>query len=227
MEKRRYKNTPYFVDEEGNVYGKRVKYLKQQLSTKGYKRISVTIDQTKYTIFVHRMVATAFIPNPYNKPEVNHIDGDKTNNHVTNLEWATTKENIRHANTILGKGVGETHSQATLTELQVREVCSYIEQGYRTVDVHKMTGIGLEKIKSIKKKSVWKHVVYDYDFPTGKSDHGVSDETFLWICHLLVKGYTAPMIISEYTGGAKLTPQMISAIRTRKMRPELSKEFNF
>ncbi|AUR92124.1 HNH nuclease [Vibrio phage 1.170.O._10N.261.52.C3] len=227
MEKRRYKNTPYFVDEEGNVYGKRVQYLKQQLTKKGYKRVSVTIDKTKYTLFIHRMVATVFIPNPENKPEVNHIDGDKTNNHVSNLEWMTTKENINHANTVLGKGVGETHSQATLTEIQVREVCEYIEQGYRTVDVQRITGIGLEKIKSIKKKAVWKNVVCDYNFPKGKSDHGISDETFLWICHLLERACTAPEIISKYTGGAKLTPQMISAIRTRKMRPELSKNFNF
>lgn len=63
----------------------------------GYQRVTLWSGGKKGNRLIHRLVAETFIPNPENKPEVNHKDGDKHNNHVDNLEWSTRKENIDHA----------------------------------------------------------------------------------------------------------------------------------
>lgn len=75
-------------------YGYRYKI---QTTDTGYKQIGRTVNGKRRTLQVHRLVAMAYIPNPENKPEVNHKDGNKANNHVSNLEWCTRKENQRHA----------------------------------------------------------------------------------------------------------------------------------
>lgn len=76
------------------------------LPTNGAGYIHVPITRGK-NMQVHRLVAEAFIPNPENKPFVNHIDGNKTNNRVDNLEWVTNRENQRHAIDVLGRKPGE------------------------------------------------------------------------------------------------------------------------
>lgn len=63
----------------------------------GYRRVHLCKDGKLEKFLVHRLVAEAFIPNPENKPYINHIDGNRHNNHVENLEWCTNRENIVHA----------------------------------------------------------------------------------------------------------------------------------
>lgn len=71
--------------------------LKQQVDKKGYHRVRVTVKREQKSFKVHREVAKAFIPNPNGLPQVNHIDGNKNNNCVENLEWVSNKENADHA----------------------------------------------------------------------------------------------------------------------------------
>lgn len=62
-----------------------------------YKQVSLWKENKGTSYYVHRLVAEAFIPNPEDKPEVNHIDGNRQNNHISNLEWVTSGENSLHA----------------------------------------------------------------------------------------------------------------------------------
>ena len=71
--------------------------LKQALNYKGYPIVYLSKESKQKTVSVHRLVALAFISNPQNKPQVNHIDGNKKNNNVSNLEWCSNQENQLHA----------------------------------------------------------------------------------------------------------------------------------
>lgn len=90
-------NSKYLVSDDGRIRRVGSNKDKAVRNKDGYVVTELYEGGSRSHVRVHRMVAEAFIPNPDNKPEINHIDGDKTNNHVSNLEWVTKKENCRHA----------------------------------------------------------------------------------------------------------------------------------
>lgn len=88
----------YEISDYGRVRNVNTgRLLKQGMHRQGYSLVWLSEYGERYAKTVHRLVAEAFIPNPDCKPQVNHIDGDKSNNHYTNLEWVTGSENTIHA----------------------------------------------------------------------------------------------------------------------------------
>jgi hypothetical protein len=86
----------YKIYTNGAVIGKSGKLLKLAIGTCGYYQVLI-YNKGKYkTYLLHRLIANLFIDNPDNLPEVNHIDGDKLNNSISNLEWCSRSQNIRH-----------------------------------------------------------------------------------------------------------------------------------
>ena len=94
----------YEINEDGTIYttgnhynGYKHKRMKTRINRCGYEQVCLSKDGTQKTYLVHRLIADAFLPNPNGLPCVNHNDGNKSNNHVDNLEWVTRSENSKHA----------------------------------------------------------------------------------------------------------------------------------
>lgn len=120
----------YTVDIFGNVVRKdKNQEMKQRYDQRGYPYVGLSKGGKQKYIKVHRIVATAFIPNPLNKREVNHIDGDKQNNCVWNLEWATSKENKMHS--II---TGLDHRSIRVRIVETGEVFNSIRECARAVN---------------------------------------------------------------------------------------------
>jgi hypothetical protein len=133
----------YEVSTFGNV--RSIKHINKNLkpfsNEKGYLYVSLMNNNKRYTRSIHILEATEFIPNPENKPTVNHNDGIKTNNYINNLEWATYSENNQHAyNTKLKKPSGKPIAQYNKENKKLNEFNSGLE-------AERMTSIGHMSIR--------------------------------------------------------------------------------
>lgn len=103
----------YEIDTNGVVYGKNGKPLKYSLNHNGYCIVNFYINHKRTGFAIHTLVAKQFVPNNnITKNQVNHIDGNKENNNVKNLEWVSPKENILHSTRVLGNNIGINNGNA-------------------------------------------------------------------------------------------------------------------
>lgn len=94
----------YYISKCGSIYSKNIDLiLIQNKNNRGYPRIRLFNDKKYQDLLISRLVAETFIPNPKNKPQVNHIDGNPMNNHIDNLEWNTKSENMKHSFRVLNR----------------------------------------------------------------------------------------------------------------------------
>lgn len=121
----------------------------------GYAAVNLTKRKKMRTLSVHRIVALHFIPNPHGYKEVNHKDGDKLNNHVSNLEWCTKSQNTKHAyDTGLRKQRSGQGSK--FTKEQVEQMRRLSDAGVKTSGIARNFGVGYTTIWRILNKKRWK-----------------------------------------------------------------------
>lgn len=157
-------NDNYLISNMGRIKNKKTnKILKVRPHyKKGYLHTNISIGGKLKTVFVHRLVAEAFIPNPENKPQVNHIDGNKQNNRIDNLEWCTAKENIHHAfeNKLIINKCGEDCYSSKLSSIQVKEIRKMhaLNRDITITDMAKKYNVSKKTIYNLIKYNTYKNI---------------------------------------------------------------------
>lgn len=129
-------------------------------NSKGYKIVHVKVDGKKVGIYLHRPIAILWVPNPEGKPYVNHIDGDRSNNDPSNLEWCTHQENMAHAfRTGLAPlpktGKGEDSPSAKLSWEKVDEIRDQYKLGVSRASIARCYGVSPGTIGFIVSNQTW------------------------------------------------------------------------
>jgi len=148
----------YYIDKLGNVYNKTKKLKPQPRS--GYLKVSLCNKGIISQMYIHRLIAITLIPNPNNLPEVNHINGIKTDNRFENLEWCSRKENAKHSydNKLQKPQKGSSHGNSKLTEKDVLEIRYKKSTGHSLSELSKEYSLAISTTSQIINKKRWKHI---------------------------------------------------------------------
>lgn len=164
---------PYYeINTNGCIRNKYTnKILKQTFDKERYLRVNLASTKKKSKRFlVHRLVALTFIPNPNNLATVNHINYDKANNSIENLEWMSAIDNIKdakkHGRFLHRKGEDAPNSK--YKSKQIKMVCEYLQNGLSNKEISELTGIQKNIIVFIKNGSIWTHISKNYNIPKPK-----------------------------------------------------------
>ena len=162
-----YKNR-YQINNNGDVQSLRCKWgernppkiLTPYIDPIGYVRIGLSINSKTKTYCLHRLIANAFIPNPLNKKEVNHIDGNKQNNELSNLEWVTRAENAAHAvkNKLCAWGMSNHRSKLTDKDVLIIRMIFIPKKGGNRSRLAKQYNVSVRTINSVVHKESWQHL---------------------------------------------------------------------
>lgn len=147
----------YQISNLGNVKSLRKNKILKPFSNHGYMQVRLYKENNKKDFKIHRLVANAFITNYYCKPEINHIDGNKQNNNVDNLEWCTRKENEQHAVKYglhnYEAAIKKTSKKVKAINIKTKEILSFKSLSHASrelkIDCSNICNCCKNKIKSI------------------------------------------------------------------------------
>lgn len=207
----------YSISKEGVVLGVKGAPLTQSLNVDGYPVVYMRKNGKNCCKRVHRLLATAFIPNPNNYPVVNHKDGNKENYSLDNLEWCTIKENVEHAKNVLRVMKGNR----TFSEDDIHVVCKLLQDGLSNKRIHEITNVTIDVIVKVRKGHAWTEISRQYAFPERVGKILKSD--ILMIVDKLNEGKSVKEILSEM-GKPEITVDVVKKIRSGRTYTDITKD---
>lgn len=184
----------YFITEEGQIFDRYLdKFLSSHINT-GYNRVAFrTKSGTQKAYYNHVLAGVVYLGDYRNTLTVNHEDGDKSNNHISNLKWMTHHENITHAITN-----GLIKNRTSLTEPIVRQVCDLIVNGESVRKIADILGLKLTTVEGIKNKYNWTNISDEYTFPPKAVYKMMSPELIDAICEDIKNNVTSKEIADKH-----------------------------
>lgn len=153
--------THYSIHDDGAVFNNKTQRFIRPQSNGRYYKVTLSINGKEHQYLVHRLVANAFIPNPENKPEVNHINGDRLDNRASNLEWVTAKENQIHSVKTNLRKHGTELWNGKFTKEQVLEIIIRKHSGESCKKLGKEFGVNATTISAISRGLRYKQYFAD------------------------------------------------------------------
>lgn len=215
----------YVACEDGNILSLRSgRFLKPVVSkTTGYSYVTLAQDGNRENFLIHRLVATAFLPNPENKRTVNHKDGIRINNRLSNLEWATDQEQAEHYISTGLKTKFKNEYREHSDEL-IHSVCKMIVQNFRTKEICDALDVKTHLVCHVRKKLQYQDISCEYDFdnilPVQKR---IGYDKIKKVCEML-EAKEKYSLIHTVTG---VSPATTSRIKNKLDYTLISMNFNF
>lgn len=233
----------YFINPYGVIYDKYTHRFIGTFNNQGYVQNRLVNIKGKYKPYRnHRLVAATFCTRVSElQTDVNHIDGNKSNNYFRNLEWCTHQYNMVHAvqTGLLPPNLGEKNGMSKLTTEQVHQICELMEKRFQYRVILDMVGLEVNKqnldiLTKIRSKHMWKWISDQYNIPTKEERQKqvlYTEEQIHEVCKMIVEGYDNKDIaiylksdMSTHSSRHK-TYELISRIRRGQTYSNISSQY--
>ena len=206
----------YAVSSDGKLFDFKYNRIINGHLNRGYYRVTLMQTNSKQkSYYMHTLVAVMYIEDSREDNTVNHIDGDKLNNDVSNLEWLTHRENMQHA---MLTGL---LNRKPLFEEDVIKICELRQSGLSSIDISNKLGIHQRTIEGITNGYNWVDISSKYMFPQKAGRVMLSKDKVREVCFMFAKDYT----IKEVSDILEIPYPTVSSIRQKVSHKEISDNY--